>query len=78
MARHYGPGVFLHGSWILQSPLYAGYAATEGYLPSKKIAVAVAVTFTEAGFDEHGDYRGNASVDLFTKIGAYLAPDDAP
>ncbi len=78
-ARHYGLGVFLSGDWILQSPLFGGYAATEGYLPSKKIAVAVAVTFSEAGFDEKtGDYHGNASTELFNDIAAYLAPGDAP
>ena len=77
-ARHYGLGVFLRGNWIMQSPLFGGYAATEGYLPSKKIAIAVAVTFSEAGFDETGDYRGNASTDVFAEIAAYLAPEDAP
>jgi len=76
-ARHYGLGVFLRGDWILQSPLFGGYAATEGYLPSKKIAIAVAVTFSEAGFTETGDYRGNASSDVFNDIAAYLAPEDA-
>jgi CubicO group peptidase (beta-lactamase class C family) len=76
-ARHYGLGVFLRGDWILQSPLFGGYAATEGYLPSKKIAIAVAVTFSEAGFTEDGDYRGNASSDVFNDIAAYLAPEDA-
>jgi len=76
-ARHYGLGVFLRGDWILQSPLFGGYAATEGYLPSKKIAIAVAVTFSEAGFTEDGDYRGNASSEVFNDIAAYLAPEDA-
>ena len=76
LAHHYGPGVFINGSWIFQSPLYSGYAATEGYLPAKKIAIAVAVTYAEAGFDEHGNYRGNASSDVFKEIAAYLAPDD--
>jgi hypothetical protein len=69
--------VFLRGDWILQSPLFGGYAATEGYLPSKKIAIAVAVTFSEAGFTEDGDYRGNASSEVFNDIAAYLAPEDA-
>ena len=30
------------GSWLLQNPLLDGYSATEAYLPSKKIAIAVA------------------------------------
>lgn len=75
---HYGLGVFLAGDWILQSPLFGGYAATEGYLPSKRIAIAVAVTFAEAGFQEDGDYRGNASTDIFREIATYLAPAETP
>ena len=54
------------------------YSATEGYLPSKKIAIAVAVTFSEAGFTETGDYRGNASSAVFDDIAAYLAPEAMP
>jgi hypothetical protein len=77
-AFHYGLGVFLYGPWIAQSPLFGGYAATEGYLPSKKIAIAVAVTFSEAGFKEDGDYRGNASTDVFKEIATYLAPEETP
>jgi CubicO group peptidase (beta-lactamase class C family) len=75
---NYGLGVFLYGPWIAQSPLFGGYAATEGYLPAKKIAIAVAVTFSEAGFTEDGDYRGNASTDVFREIAEYLAPDETP
>jgi CubicO group peptidase (beta-lactamase class C family) len=75
---HYGLGVFLYGPWIAQSPLFGGYAATEGYLPAREIAIAVAVTFSEAGFDERGDYRGNASTDVFREIAKYLAPDETP
>jgi hypothetical protein len=65
------------GSWLLQNPLLSGYGATEAYLGSKKIAIAVAVTFDPAAFDENGNYP-NASDVLFRKLGAYLAPDDAP
>lgn len=38
-------------SWLLQSPLLSGEGAVEAYLPSKKIAIAVAVTFDPAAFD---------------------------
>ena len=54
-----------------------GYSATEAYLPSKKIAIAVAVTFAPEAFDWQGNYA-NSSDKLFRSIGAYLAPDDAP
>jgi len=73
----YGIGVVLTGSWIMQNPMFGGYAAVEAYLPSKKIAIAVAVTFDEKAFDETGGYKNRAD-DLFRAIGAYLAPDDAP
>jgi CubicO group peptidase (beta-lactamase class C family) len=78
-SHNYGLGVLRQGSWILQTPLFGGYAATEAYLPSKKIAIAVAVTFGEKAFDEKGNYKyGNVSEDLFADIAGYLSPDDAP
>jgi CubicO group peptidase (beta-lactamase class C family) len=74
---NYGIGVVRSGSWLLQNPLLDGYSATEAYLPSKKIAVAVAVTFTPEAFDSQGNYK-NSSDTVFRSIGAYVAPDDAP
>src|SRR5438093_7027558 len=74
---NYGIGVVRSGSWLLQNPLLDGYSATEAYLPSKKIAIAVAVTFAPEAFDSQGNYK-NSSDTLFRSIGAYLAPDDAP
>lgn len=73
----YGLGVWIAGDWLVQNPLFSGYAATEGYLPSKKIAIAVAVTFDEAAFAPSGDYPNVAST-LFRKIGGSLAPEDTP
>ena len=74
---NYGIGVVRSGSWLLQNPLLDGYSATEAYLPSKKIAIAVAVTFAPEAFDLQGNYK-NSSDTVFRSIGAYLAPDDAP
>jgi hypothetical protein len=74
---NYGIGVVRSGSWLLQNPLLDGYSATEAYLPSKKIAVAVAVTFAPEAFDSQGNYK-NSSDTVFRSIGAYLAPDDPP
>src|SRR6266403_310094 len=74
---NYGIGVVRSGSWLLQNPLLDGYSATEAYLPSKKIAIAVAVTFAPEAFDSQGNYK-NSSDTLFRSIGAHLAPDDAP
>jgi CubicO group peptidase (beta-lactamase class C family) len=74
---NYGLGVVRSGSWLLQNPLLGGYAAIEGYLPSKKIAIAVAVTFAPEAFDSEGNYHNSGDA-LFRLIGAYMAPDDAP
>ncbi|WP_414688427.1 serine hydrolase domain-containing protein [Mycobacterium sp.] len=73
----YGLGLVISGNWLLQNPMFAGYAALEAYLPSQKIAIAVAVTFAPGAFDDQGNYRNEADT-LFRKIGAELAPEDAP
>lgn len=73
----YGLGIVISGNWLLQNPMVAGEAAVEAYLPSKKIAIAVAVTYQPEAFDDQGNYRNEAET-LFRKIGAELAPDDAP
>ncbi len=73
----YGLGIIISGNWLLQNPMFAGYAAVEAYLPAQKIAIAVAVTYTPEAFDGQGNYRNEAET-LFRKIGAELAPDDAP
>ena len=49
----------------------------EGYLASEKIAIAVAVTYQPEAFDAQGIYANQADI-LFRKIGALVAPDDAP
>jgi hypothetical protein len=78
-AYSYGLGVVLADRWILQNPLFGGYGAIEAYLPSERIAIAVATTFGEQGFDEQGNnLHARASWEIFAAIGAFLAPDDAP
>jgi CubicO group peptidase (beta-lactamase class C family) len=75
---NYGLGVVLNGQWIVQNPLFWGYSGTEGYLPSHRIAIAVAVTYGEGSFGEDGDYlHGNVSTILFTQIRDYLVPEQA-
>jgi CubicO group peptidase (beta-lactamase class C family) len=73
----YGLGLVISGNWLLQNPLFSGYAALEAYLPSQKVAIAVAATYAPEAFDDQGDYRNEADT-LFRRIGAELAPDDAP
>ena len=73
----YGLGIVISGNWLIQNPLFAGYAAIEAYLPSQKIAIAVAVTFAPEAFDDQGNYDNEADT-LFRRIAAELAPEDAP
>jgi len=73
----YGIGIVLSGPWLLQNPLFSGQAGVMAYLPSKKIAIAVAVTFDEAAFDKTGGYSNGADT-IFREIGAVLAPDEPP
>ncbi|MCZ8380844.1 serine hydrolase [Mycobacterium sp. CPCC 205372] len=73
----YGLGVVISGDWLLQNPLLSGSSAVEAYLPERKLAVAVAVTYTPEAFDDQGDYANEAEA-LFRRIGAELAPEDAP
>lgn len=47
------------------------------YLPSRRIAIAVAVTFDEESFDNTGAYS-KAADSIFRAIGAHLAPDEPP
>src|SRR5437667_1903953 len=74
---NYGLGIVRSGSWLLQNPMLGGYSATEAYLASKKIAIAVFVTYAPGAFDSEGSYH-NSSDGLFRSIGTYLAPDDPP
>lgn len=75
---NYGLGVVLNGSWLIQNPLFWGFSGTEGYLPTHKIAIAVAVTYGEESFSADGDYlHGNVSTILFSQIRDYLVPDQA-
>jgi hypothetical protein len=73
----YGMGIVISGDWLLQNPLFAGEAAVMAYLPSRKIAIAVAVTYEPEAFDDEGSYVNSADT-LFRRIGAELAPEHAP
>lgn len=73
----YGLGIVISGKWLMQNPLFSGEAAVEAYLPSQKVAIAVAVTYAPEAFDERGNYTNQADI-LFRKIGAELVPGDAP
>lgn len=73
----YGFGIVISGGWLMQNPLFAGQAGVAAYLPSKKMAIAIAVTYLPEAFDDTGGYPNEAET-LFRKVGAELAPEDAP
>lgn len=73
----YGLGIIISAEWVLQNPLFAGYAALAAYLRPEEVAIAVAVTFEPAAFDADGDYHNEADT-LFRKIATELEPDHAP
>jgi CubicO group peptidase (beta-lactamase class C family) len=74
---NFGLGIVRTGSWLVETPSFGGYAAAEAYLPSEKVAIAVAITFAPKAFDAHGNWT-NSSDPIFRAIGAYLAPHDPP
>lgn len=76
-AYTYGYGIVISGPWLVQNPLFSGYAALMAYLPAQKIAIAVAVTYLPEAFDENGDYPNSAAT-IFRRIAVELAPDAAP
>jgi CubicO group peptidase (beta-lactamase class C family) len=74
----YGIGVVRNGGWILQNPLFSGYAAIESYLPSQRISIALAVTFKPSSYDYQGNPSSYWSHGLYTKVGRLLAPRNPP
>ena len=76
-AYNFGLGVVRNGNWLKQNPVLTGYAAVEAYLPSQRIAIAVVNTSTPEYFADPSTASNPANV-LYQKIGAYLAPGDAP
>jgi hypothetical protein len=61
----------------MQAPLFFGEAGVMAYLPAKKVAIAIALTFGEGAFDEEGGYS-NVGTSIFRAFGALLAPGDPP
>jgi CubicO group peptidase (beta-lactamase class C family) len=72
----YGFGMVTSGNWVLQDPLFAGESAVDAYLPSQKVAIAVALTYQPAAFDATTGQYKNVADQLWRKIGAVVAPSD--
>ncbi|GAA3102348.1 serine hydrolase domain-containing protein [Pseudonocardia yunnanensis] len=78
IAYTYGLGVVISGNWLLQDPLFSGESAVEAYLPSQKIAIAVAVTYQPEAFDPTTGAYSNVADKLWRQIAAQVAPSDPP
>ena len=73
---NYGLGIVRRGDWIVQNPLLSGTGVVEGYLPSEKVAIALAVTLKPGAFDPQGNYKNPADA-MFQQITVVVAPDHA-
>ena len=73
---NYGLGTVRSGDWILQNPLLSGLGVVEAYLPSEKIAIAIAVTLKPAAFDSAANYSSPANP-MFQQISTVMAPEHA-
>ena len=73
----YGLGIVLTGGWLIQNPLFSGYAGTVAYHPGTHIAIGVATTFRAEAFDGEGNYP-NSSTTICRRIGELLVPSDPP
>ncbi len=69
---YYGLGMVVRNSWLMQNPMFFGYAGVMAYLPAQKIAIAVTSTMGPASPD-----RNTADL-LFGRIAQRLAPSQPP
>ena len=72
-AHSFGLGVILQGPWITGNKFYAGSGAIVGYLPVKKLAIAVITTYQQAAFDSNGDVT-DAGPAIMSALAEALAP----
>lgn len=69
-AAHYGIGVQVINTWVVQNPSFSGYFAIQAYLPSSHLSIAVTTT------DGPGATPNiNYAQTIATSIAAYLAPN---
>lgn len=69
---YYGLGMVVRNAWLVQNPMFFGYAGVMAYLPAQKIAIAVTSTMGPASPD-----RNSADL-LFGSIAQRLAPSQPP
>jgi CubicO group peptidase (beta-lactamase class C family) len=73
VAHNFGLGVILQGPWITGNKFYAGSGAQVGYLPARKLAIAVITTYQPGAFDGNGNVT-DAGPAILADLAAALAP----
>jgi len=74
---NYGLGVIIAGPWITQTLGFAGASGAVGYLPARKLSIAVEATNGSGAYDEEGN-AGLGAVALFRALADVLAPRTLP
>jgi CubicO group peptidase (beta-lactamase class C family) len=69
-AAHYGIGIQVINTWIVQNPSFSGYFAIQAYLPSRHLSIAVSTTDGPTATPNN-----NYAQTIATGIAAYLAPN---
>lgn len=82
-AWSYGLGTQLIGDWVVQPPLFGGYASSVATLPESRaedgaVTIAVAVTHTKDSFADWQGRLDNWADQLVRELGAELVPDNPP
>ncbi|MBV8724405.1 MAG: beta-lactamase family protein [Candidatus Eremiobacteraeota bacterium] len=77
VAANYGLGLLNLGPWISQIKSFAGCGGTVGYLPARRLTIAVVTTYLPEAFDSKGNYP-NPSQTVFAEIANSLAPGTLP
>jgi CubicO group peptidase (beta-lactamase class C family) len=76
-AFNYGLGVILSGPWISQTLGFAGASGAVGYLPARKLTIAVEATNGPGAYDDKGN-AGLGAIAVFRALADALAPNTLP
>lgn len=77
VTMNYGLGVILVGPWITQTLGFAGASGAVGYLPERKLAIAVEATNAQSAYDDKGN-AGLGAVNVFRAVANVVAPKTLP
>lgn len=75
--HNYGLGLINQKQWVTQTMFFSGHGASAGAIASRRLSIAVSITYAPEAFDANGDYR-NASDDIFGTLADALAPGTGP